>query len=91
MDKRRCLGLVGRLAVGATIHYHQKLAEAHEQRGRSLDIVIAHAETSRVFDYGEPGDRDGLAEYLTAFIWRLKSAGAEIVAVPAVTPHFPAF
>jgi aspartate racemase len=49
--KGRCLGLVGGLGVGATVHYYQRLAEGHEERGRTLDIVIAHAETARTFAY----------------------------------------
>lgn len=84
----RCLGLVGGLGVGATIHYYEKLAKAHEAQGRTLDIVIAHAETSRVFEHVQAHDRDGLAEYLTSYIRRLKAAGAEVAAIPAVTPHF---
>lgn len=88
MNKGRCLGLVGGLGVGATIHYYEKLAKAHEAQGRTLDIVIAHAETSRVFEYVQAGDSGGLAEYLAGFIRRLKAAGAEVAAIPAVTPHF---
>ena len=88
MNKGRCLGLVGGLGVGATVHYYQKLARAHEEQGRALDIVIAHAETSRVFEYVQASERDGLAEYLVGFISRLKAAGAEFAAVPAVTPHY---
>ena len=88
MNKGRCLGLLGGLGVGATVHYYQKLAKAHEERGRTLDIVIAHAETSRVFEYVQAGDRDGLAEYLLGFVRRLKAAGAEFAAIPAITPHY---
>src|SRR5271155_960930 len=88
MNKSRCLGLVGGLGVGATIHYYQKLAKAHEERGGALDIVIAHAETTRVFEYVQANDREGLAEYLNGFIRRLKAAGAEVTAIPAVTAHF---
>jgi aspartate racemase len=88
MNKSRCLGLVGGLGVGATIHYYKELARAHEAQGRTLDIVIAHAETSRVFEYVQAGELDGLAEYLTGFIRRLKGAGAEVAAIPAITPHF---
>ena len=88
MNKGRCLGLVGGLGVGATIYYYQKLARAHEEQGRTLDIVITHAETSRVFEYVEAGDRDGLAEYLLGFLRRLKAAGAEFAAIPAITPHY---
>jgi aspartate racemase len=88
MNTSRCLGLVGGLGVGATIHYYEKLAKAHEAQGRTLDIVIVHAETARVFKYVEANDRDGLAEYLNGYIHRMKAAGAEVAAIPAVTPHF---
>ena len=88
MKKGRCLGLLGGLGVGATIHYHRKLASGHDEQGRTLDIVITHSETSRVFDYIETGDRDGLAEYLLGFIRRLRAAGAEFAAIPAITPHY---
>jgi aspartate racemase len=88
MKKGRCLGLVGGLGVGATIHYYRWLAKAHEERGCLLDVVIAHADTPRVFAYVQAGDRDGLAEYLNSFLLRLKAAGAEVAAIPAVTPHY---
>lgn len=88
MTKGRCLGLVGGLGVGATVHYYEKLAKAHEARARTLDIVIAHAETPRVFEYVQAGDPGGLAEYLLTFIRRLKAAGAECAVIPAVTPHY---
>jgi len=88
MNTSRCLGLLGGLGVGATIHYYEKLTKAHEAQGRNLDIVIVHAETSRVFEHVQADDRDGLAEYLTGYICRLKAAGAEVAAIPAVTPHF---
>jgi aspartate racemase len=88
MNKGRCLGLLGGLGVGATIHYYQNLVKGHEEQGRSLDIVITHSETSRVFEYVEAGDRDGLAEYLLGFVRRLKAAGAEFAVIPAITPHY---
>jgi aspartate racemase len=82
------LGLVGGLGVAATIYYYKELARAHEAQGRTLDIVISHAETSRVFEYVQAGDRAGLAEYLIGFIRRLKAAGAEVAVIPAITPHY---
>jgi len=82
------LGLLGGLGVGATIHYYQNLVKGHNEQGRTLDIVITHSETSRVFEYVQAGDRDGLAEYLLGFIRRLKAAGAEFAAIPAITPHY---
>jgi len=88
MHKSRCLGLIGGLGVGATVHYYEKLAKGCEKLGFELDIVITNAQTSRVFEYVEAGNRDGLAEYLNSYIQRMKAAGAEIAAIPAVTPHF---
>lgn len=88
MNKSRCIGLVGGLGVGATVHYYDKLAKAHEAQGRALDIVIVHADTSRVFEYVQANDRNGLAKYLEGYIRRLKAAGAEVAAIPAVTAHF---
>ena len=88
MKKTRCLGLVGGLGVGAAVHYYQGLAKAHASQGLPLDLVMAHAETDRIFQYVQAGDRMGMAEYLAGFARRLKAAGAEFLAVPAVTPHF---
>ena len=53
-----------------------------------MELVMAHAETSRVFAFVRSGDRDGLAAYLTNFVRRLEAAGAEFAVLPAVTPHF---
>jgi aspartate racemase len=86
--KGRCLGLVGGLGVGATTYYYRSLAKAHAARGMALDLVIAHAETEVVFEFVRVGDRVGLAGYLAAFAARLKAAGAELIAIPAITPHF---
>src|ERR1700749_2759280 len=88
MTKGRCLGLIGGLGVGATAHSYRRLAEMHAERAASLDFVMVHAETPRVFAYVEAGDRAGLAEYLSGFIQRMKEAGAEFAAIPAVTPHY---
>src|SRR5271170_3516120 len=86
--KTRCLGMLAGLGVPAAIHYYKALANAAERRDRALDMVMAHAQTSRVFEYVDAGDRDGLAAYLNGFIVRLQAAGAELAVVPAVTPHY---
>jgi aspartate racemase len=88
MDKPRCIGLLGGLGVGAAMHYYRKLAEAHDREHRTLDLVMVHAEASRIFEYAAADDREGMARYLAAFIDRLNAAGAELAVIPAVTPHF---
>jgi aspartate racemase len=88
MQSSRCLGLIGGLGVGATVHYYERLAKGCEQLGLTLDIVIINAHTPRVFEYVEVKDRAGLANYLSDYIRRMQAAGAEIAVIPAVTPHF---
>jgi aspartate racemase len=87
MEKRPCIGLIGGLGPGAAMHYYKKLAESHARRHVPLDLVMVHAETSRVFEYAAADDREGLARYLSGFIDRLRSAGADLAVIPAVTPH----
>jgi aspartate racemase len=88
MSNGCCIGLIGGLGVGATTYYYQELARAHQAHGHSLDIVIVHAETSRVFEFVRAQDPRGLAEYLNRFLRRLQAAGADIGVVPAITPLY---
>jgi len=83
----RCIGLVGGLGPGATVHYYQALLRAHASRGIRPDIVIVHADVGQVLGRVGQGDLDGLAAYLSDFIARLEKAGAEFAAIPAITPH----
>ena len=74
--------------MGATTYYYERLAKGCERHGFTLDIVITNAHTPRVFEYVEARDRVGLAEYLNGYIGRMKASGAEMAAIPAVTPHY---
>jgi len=87
MEKGRCLGLIGGLGVGAAMYYYAELARMHRERGHLLDLVMVHAETDRIFEFAQTRDRNGMATYLLDFVERLRTAGAEFVAIPAVTPH----
>jgi aspartate racemase len=80
------IGLVGGLGVGAAIHYYRELAAAHG--AMPMQLVMSHASVAEVTDYTSKGDRNGLATYLAGLLSQLKSAGATIGVVPAVTPHF---
>ena len=83
----RCLGLVGGLGVGATVHYYQQLVKAHAASGCVPNIVMVHADMPRVLKYAAGGETTALAGYLGQLIERMASAGAQIAAIPAVTPH----
>ena len=83
----RCLGLVGGLGVGATIHYYRELAKAHAERGCALDTVIVHADINLLMNLVAVHDTAGLARYLAHIIHRMSAAGAQIAAIPAITPQ----
>ena len=87
-DKQtRCLGLVGGLGVGATVHYYQQLMKQHAALGAVPNIVMVHADMQRVLREAGAGRTAELAGYLAELISRMARAGAEIAAIPAVTPH----
>jgi aspartate racemase len=82
-----CVGIVGGLGVGATVHYYEQITAACKARGVVPDLVFVHADV----DYGQSLIRAGrlgaLAKYLAGFIERLARAGAQQAVMPAVTPH----
>ena len=84
----RCLGLIGGLGVGATVHYYRELIAAHERQGRVPRLLMAHADIKRVYEIlGATKDLDGLARYLGSFVESLAAGGAEFTAIVAATPH----
>jgi aspartate racemase len=83
----RCLGLVGGLGVGATMHYYRELVKEHTARGQVANLLMIHADVNLVLKDAAAGNTLHLAEYLAELILRLSRAGAEVAAIPAVTPH----
>jgi aspartate racemase len=83
----RCLGLIGGLGVGATIYYYRRLVEAHALRHAVPSLIIDHADVNHVLAEAAAGHTRELAKYLATFIERMAQAGAQLVAIPSVTPH----
>jgi aspartate racemase len=83
----RCLGLIGGLGVGATVYYYQELVKAHAARGCVPNLVIVHADMQRALKYAAASETAVLAAYLAPLIERMARAGAQVAAIPAVTPH----
>lgn len=79
--------MIGGLGIGATISYYQELVKAHLEQGQVANLLMLHADVNRVLQYAAAGEISAMAEYLLQFIRRLSAAGAEIVAIPATTPH----
>jgi aspartate racemase len=82
-----CVGIVGGLGVGATIHYYEKITAACSARGVIPDLVFVHADANKGQGFVRAGRLDQLADYLASMIDRLGRAGADIAVMPAVTPH----
>lgn len=83
----RCLGLIGGLGPGATVHYYRELIAGHERRGRVPRLLIAHADIHRVYATVTAKDFDGLARYLAGLTESMATGGAEFTAIVAATPH----
>jgi aspartate racemase len=75
------LGLVGGLGPMATGFYYRLFAENH------ADMVIIHADLTRVLRLVGDGNMAGLADYLSQQIEHLKGVGAQMAAIAALTPH----
>jgi aspartate racemase len=83
----RCLGLIGGLGPGATVHYYRGLLAAHAAQGRVARMLIAHADVDHGRPLAEANRLDELARYLAGFIDSMAAGGAEMAAIVAVTPH----
>jgi aspartate racemase len=82
-----CVGIVGGLGVGATIHYYEKITAACTARGMVPDLVFNHADANTGQAFVRAGRLDQLGDYLARYLEQLAAAGAKAVAIPAVTPH----
>jgi aspartate racemase len=76
-----CVGIVGGLGVGATVHYYENITKACKARGAVPDLAIIHADV----DYGQSlvraGELDKLAGNLASFIDRLASGASSRIAL----------
>ncbi|MEI6200602.1 MAG: aspartate/glutamate racemase family protein [Enhydrobacter sp.] len=82
-----CVGIVGGLGVGATIHYYEKITAACTALGVVPDLVFNHADANTGQAFVRAGRLDQLGDYLARYLEQLAGAGAKAVAIPAVTPH----
>jgi aspartate racemase len=82
-----CVGIVGGLGVGATVHYYEKIAAACKTRSFVPDLLFNHADANTGQVFIRAGRLDQLGDYLAPYIDQLATGGAQAVAIPAVTPH----
>lgn len=83
----RKIGLIGGLATRAGIFYYEQIQQRLSMRHPTFQLMLAHANVTRVLSYVSAEDRSGLGKYLGGLANELADAGCEIVAVTAVAPH----
>lgn len=84
------LGLIGGTGPESTVAYYREIisgVQDHAGLERLPNIVIESLSVFEVMDFCARDDLDGLTEYLTEAVVSLQAAGAEIVALSALTPH----
>ena len=84
----RKIGLIGGLAFRAGVFYYDQLAQRYSTQNRRLELTLSHADVGTVLACVNAGDNAELGEYLGSLANALFDAGADLVAVTAVAPHF---
>jgi aspartate racemase len=87
MAETKHLGLIGGLGVGAAVIYYEKITAACMALGFEPRFVMAHAHAPRALEMVTAGRIAELARYLAIRAEELARAGAEFIAIPAITPH----
>jgi aspartate racemase len=85
--EHQSVGLIGGLAVGATIYYYQTIVDACQARGFSPKLLMVHADVERVLKLIGAGELEELADYFLGFVETLENASVKAVAIGAVAPH----
>ena len=83
----RHVGLIGGLGVGAAVIYYRAIAAGCVDRGVVPRLTIVHAHAPTALAHVTAGRIEELADYLAGFVAELRSVGATLFAIPAVTPH----
>lgn len=81
------VGLIGGLASRAGVFYYEQLLKRYVTDGRTLRLVLNHADVDTVLACVAGGDRIALGRYLGTLANELFDAGVDVVAVTAVAPH----
>ena len=87
----KTIGLVGGMTPESTKVYYELLIEGARRPGgdplRNPEIVIYSLNLTELVHKQREGERSEVVEFLTGVLERLKTAGAEVAALTANTPH----
>jgi len=82
------LGLIGGIGPAATMFYYQGLVRAHVAGNQPLNLTIAHADLRELMRNMTDGASQQQAQSFGRLTERLKSAGADVVAITSIAGHF---
>lgn len=82
------IGLIGGIGPAATDFYYRRLIRLAAEKGRDLDLTIVHADAPTLLANLTSGDGAAQCGIYLRLTERLKSAGAENVAVTSIAGHF---
>ena len=82
------IGLIGGIGPAATMHYYRHLVRRHEAAGRRLELTIVQGDVHTLAANAVAGEAGAQAAEFVALTGRLKSAGAEAVAITSIGGHF---
>ncbi|HEY3676949.1 MAG TPA: aspartate/glutamate racemase family protein [Candidatus Tumulicola sp.] len=86
-DGPKSLGLIVGIGPSAGIYYYRHLVRAFNTLPEPPRFFLAHADVATLRLLVAADDRDGMADYLAAFVEGLASAGCDVAAISATTAH----
>jgi len=82
------IGLIGGIGPAATDYYYRFLIGALRDQGADFDITIVHANSWTLLDNQAQDQRDTQSDIFANLADRLRTAGADCVAVTSIAGHF---
>lgn len=82
------IGLIGGIGPAATDYYYRALIADLAERQTPLDVTIVHADTPTLIANLRADDGDAQVEIYRLLSNRLRSAGAQEMAVTSIAGHF---
>ncbi|MEL7371215.1 MAG: aspartate/glutamate racemase family protein [Myxococcota bacterium] len=86
--KMKHIGLIGGIGPAATDFYYRRIISAFAQKGATLDLTIAHADSPTLLANLAQKAATSQIEIYQRLTDRLAKAGAASVAVTAISGHF---
>ena len=82
------IGLIGGIGPAATTLYYEQVVRHCRERNIELALTMAHADVATLLENQANDDTQAQLAIYTDLAYRLRSAGAECLVIPAISGHF---